>query len=199
MGTHKRSRSLGQNNKGRKGPTGKQWGFIALAALGLFAVTKITGAFGKTKPPPPIDLPDAGSGIPEGWSPRPLAQELYDVLKGVAWNPALAIKRDAVLLQLIALSTNDMFVAVYNDFTQNFGGGKTLREWIDDEYLIPSTITAQLNARFNTNSLSGWLYTPGIDPNREFYNWNPVYWQNQYAKAGGTLDSDLQMITNKPW
>jgi len=197
-----RKRSLGQNNG--KGIGLKGGLMIGLAFAALFVANKIFGKDDNGKPPPPKDLPDAGSGIPQGWSPRPLAQELYDTMSGIAWNPMIAIKRDAALLQLIGLQSDDMFVAVYNDFTQNFGGGDTLRQWIEDESLIPPTISAQLNARFNTLALSGkgmsgWLYTPGIDPNRQYFNWNLVNWRQQFAKASNSLNDDLMISTKQPW
>lgn len=191
----KKSR-LGQKNGNAGGIKAGQL-ILPITILGsLWLANKL---FGKKKPPPPEELPDAGSGIPENWSPRPLTQELYDTMKGVIWYPNMAIRRDGALLRLIGLASADMFVAVYNDFTQNFGEGDTLREWIDDEYLIPSTIKTQLNILFNSLGLSGkgmkgWLTTPGIDPARQFFNWNMYTWPQQYKKVVQELNTDLDMI-----
>jgi hypothetical protein len=90
--------------------------------------------------PPVIPLPTGGQGIPvvsydpQGnpttWSPRPLSQELYDSMSGLDWTSS----KEEAWGKLLNLPTNDMVVSVYNDFNQQFGGGETLTQWIDDEY-----------------------------------------------------------------
>ena len=198
-GGHKHS--LGQSE--RKGPSGTQIGWIIIAGIAYLMISKVGGFFGDKKPPPPVDLPNAGSGIPQDWSPRPITQELYDTLKGGAWNFALAIKRDAALLLLIGLPSNDMFTAVYNDFTQNFGGGDTLRQWIDKEYFIAPTITTQLDAKFTQLGLSGKpmgsMYDYANDPNQQAFNWSQDNWKQQFVNAAGSLDNDLMINPNQPW
>jgi len=176
-----------------------------MIGLGLFALSKIGDIFGggDETPPPPAKLPNAGSGIPQGWSPRTLAQQLFDVLDGATWTLPQKVKRDAVLLLLIQLQTADMFTAVYNDFTQNFGKGKTLRQWIDSEIGIDGSIMDELNIRFNLLGLKGRpmgsMYDYANNPNQQAFNWSQSNWKQQFVNAAGSLDNDLMINPNQPW
>jgi hypothetical protein len=79
-----------------------------------------------------IQLPDSGSGIPKGWSPKPLAAELYRVLKGV-WT--LAGTKEIAIYNVYNLPTADMLAAVNNQFNHDYlgEGSGTLVKWLEDE------------------------------------------------------------------
>jgi len=126
---------------------------LILGAIGLYTVNKL---FGEDKPPDEIPLPDNGQGIPEGWSAVPLAAELFKVLDGPTFFTEAKQKRDGVIMQFTGLASNDMFVAVYNQFNLSYGGGKTLRNWIDSEVGINDAVKAAVDLRFNQNSLAGF-------------------------------------------
>ena len=111
---------------------------IGGAGIGLFFLTRrIIKNFNK---PPKFDLPQGGggipvvsytpSGVPVQWNPQPLAAKLFDAMDGLF---TFSGTKDAAFLQLGELPTNDMVVAVYNQFNQQYGNGATLTQWINDE------------------------------------------------------------------
>lgn len=62
---------------------------------------------------------------------RDIAQRLYNDLKGWSWITG----RDSSAYQDLASTSDTIFVAVYNDFNQNFSNGKgTLRSWIEKDW-----------------------------------------------------------------
>ncbi len=62
------------------------------------------------------ELPNSGSGIPQGWSAEQVAQRFYDAMNGWAANkPELEI----VSNELLGF-TDDQIVAVYNAWQNNY-------------------------------------------------------------------------------
>jgi len=93
--------------------------------------------------PPVFPLPTGGGGMPvvsynpQGnptfWNPAPLSAELFNVMDGLF---TFSGTKNDVFLKFAQLPTNDMAVAVYNHFNQNYGDGETLTQWIKDEYWV---------------------------------------------------------------
>jgi hypothetical protein len=90
------------------------------------------------KGPPEIDwtkLPNAGSGIPEGWNPATWADRVYNGVKG--WNWAFSFSDIGPLYQdLYELDTDDMLAAVYMAYNQMYGLPKwneTMYKSLEDE------------------------------------------------------------------
>lgn len=78
-------------------------------------------------------------GIPKGFNPNILADDLHDVMSGLF---TLSGTKDKAFQKLINLNTDDMVIAVYNAFNKKYGaeGNGTLTQWIDDErYYDPFT------------------------------------------------------------
>lgn len=72
----------------------------------------------------------------EGVLVRKIAGDLYDDLKGWSWKV-----RNYEPYQKLTEASDTLFVAVYNDFNQNFAAEKiekwgTLRQWIEDEHTV---------------------------------------------------------------
>lgn len=103
---------------------------------------------------PAVNYPQGGNAIPAGWDPKPLAKELHQVMDGLF---TLSGTKDTSFKKLLALPTDDMFVAVYSAFNQLYfsEGDGTLREWINAEKWtdITSTTIEQLNNRFDKLNL----------------------------------------------
>jgi len=124
-------------------------GVLTLAAgVGAYWVGK--KLFLKPEPPPlpHYDLPEGGGGIPQIdtivdpktgtvkavlWSPKPLANELFESMEGFDWTST----KERAWYKLSALPTNDMVVAVYNYFNSMpavvSAKVGTLPQWIRDE------------------------------------------------------------------
>ena len=111
---------------------------VGVGVLGFFLYKKIKKKLAML--PPVFPLPTGGGGMPvvsynpQGeptfWNPAPLSNELFNVMDGLF---TLSGTKNDVFLKFAQLPTNDMAVAVYNNFNQNFGGGETLTQWINDE------------------------------------------------------------------
>jgi len=114
----------------------------------------------------PADLPNAGSGIPtigtdgEGnpvsWSPEPLAQQLYDAMKGKdwwVWGDQEYEKRS--VLGSVAALTDDQLVAVWNAFntlpkvTEEMANWGNLRNWMEDDSWYGDENYARIIAAFD--------------------------------------------------
>ena len=114
---------------------------VGVGVLGFFLYKKIKKKLAML--PPVFPLPTGGGGMPvvsynpQGeptfWNPAPLSTELFEVMDGLF---TLSGTKNDVFLKFAQLPTNDMAVAVYNNFNQNFGGGETLTQWINDEYWV---------------------------------------------------------------
>lgn len=74
-----------------------------------------------------IELPDDGS-CPEGWDPASLSERLYDEMKGWNWT-----YDDDLYMEFATLATDCMVAAVNNHFNATYGGGESLRQWMEDE------------------------------------------------------------------
>lgn len=111
----------------------KNWKTILIALAILALIVYSIYAWGKhSANGPQGDYPHKGNGIPDGWSPTPLANELHDAMNGIF---TLADTKEKAWNKLYNLPTDDMVVAVYNVFGQlyfNEGNG-TLVQWIRDE------------------------------------------------------------------
>lgn len=126
---------------------------IVAAILIIYFMGKRRGK--QTAEGPAVSYPNGGQGIPAGWDPKPLAKELHNVMDGLF---TLSGTKDTAFKKLLALPTNDMFVAVYSAFNQLYfsKGDGTLREWINAEKwtdLTSSTIE-ELNNRFDQLNLA---------------------------------------------
>ena len=114
---------------------------IGVGVLGYFLFKKIKKKLAML--PPVFPLPTGGGGMPvvsynpQGeptfWNPASLSTELFEVMDGLF---TLSGTKNDVWLKFAQLPTNDMAVAVYNHFNQNFGNGKTLTQWINSEYWV---------------------------------------------------------------
>lgn len=112
---------------------------VGVGVLGFFLFKKFKKKFAML--PPVFPLPTGGGGmpivsyddkgLPTFWNPAPLSTELFDVMDGLF---TLSGTKNDVFLKFAQLPTNDMAVAVYNHYNQNFGDGETLTQWINDEY-----------------------------------------------------------------
>ena len=80
---------------------------------------------------PPRITAGRGAGIPVGWSPFPLAAQLHTEMEGVNWGGF----DHKSWITLSELPTDDMVVAVYKAFNQQYfnEGAGTLTKWIMDE------------------------------------------------------------------
>lgn len=94
--------------------------FIAgMILLGLGLVALIVWLT-KLIPPKikPGDLPNSGSGIPQGWTPSNLSDRLFDLIDGMNWT----LRQNAqVFRELAELPSNDMFAAVALDYKARHG------------------------------------------------------------------------------
>ncbi|GAA4352989.1 hypothetical protein GCM10023185_13160 [Hymenobacter saemangeumensis] len=81
------------------------------------------------------ELPNSGSGIPQGWDPMPRVRRLHEVMAGV-FTPSLS--KEAEWRMNLAL-TNDQLTAVYGAFNRAYctSNDETLTTWIDDEFGAP--------------------------------------------------------------
>ena len=112
---------------------------VGVGVLGFFVYKKFKKKLAML--PPVFPLPTGGGGMPivsynptgepTYWNPAPLSAELFDVMDGLF---TLSGTKNDLFLKFAQLPTNDMVVAVYNHFNQNYGDGETLTQWINDEY-----------------------------------------------------------------
>lgn len=124
-------------------------GVSVLVILGLGVLTYFGVKKWLKNRPPKVNYPNGGLGIPKGFNAEAYADEAYKQMKGA--DLLINVKKESVLMQILALSTDDMFAAVYDAFNQVHmkEGDGTFREWINDEYLTPGTgLKDKLNARF---------------------------------------------------
>ena len=92
-------------------------------------------------------LPNSGSGIPQGWTPTKIVDELWDKLKSFdIWeyfgksNSTFDDERIPLMKVLINLS-DDQITAVYNDYNFRYGkkdGMTSLTKKIKGEYFLPT-------------------------------------------------------------
>jgi hypothetical protein len=133
-----------------------QW-FVVVAVILIFAYILYrqgvkSGGFQAAK-----KLPNNGNGIPAGWTPTALSDELWKRLKTYDWyeyfggvNASSDDARIPVMARLMDL-TNDQITAVYNDYNARYGNkdGKTsLTAKIADENFLPSkdVVVIRLNS-----------------------------------------------------
>lgn len=92
----------------------------------------------KNATPVEVKYPQGGNGIPAGWNPTPLIEELHDVMSGLF---TLSGTKDLTWMKLRDLPTSDMITAVYNGFNQRYfkEDKGTLTQWIRDEKWIDWT------------------------------------------------------------
>lgn len=188
---------LGQNTGGGSKINPKdiiQWLLLGGVAFGLYKV------FGPEAEPGPIDeypVPGGKENLPPGWDPQPMAKNLKLVMEGAAFTFEQIAFRNFILTAYLQIA-DPLFVDVYNYFNKNYAGGQSLKEWIKEEVGL-GVLGDQIIVRFNSFSprmkgVSGWLYTPGIDPARQFFNWNPLIWKQQYKQITNDLNNDLDAL-----
>ena len=88
---------------------------LVLIVAIVFFIGKRKGKTGTVKPIKAYQLPNSGTGVPQGWNPSDLAKELHDKLAGYNWRLS---DNSALFRKFYDLATDDMFVAVvirYND------------------------------------------------------------------------------------
>ena len=88
-------------------------GFLALALVAF-----IIWAYRQVPPKiKPGDLPNSGTGIPQGWTPSNLSDRLHNMIDGLN----VFLRENAALLREYAqVPTNDMFAAVALDYGQRY-------------------------------------------------------------------------------
>lgn len=116
--------------------------FIALFALYFYQKGKNKGdntngwdflnnVFGDKPEGITVVNPDTYQDCPEGYTGESLSNRLHSKMSGfnLGWNIAAAEWRE-----LAELESDCAVGMVYNHFNLNHGNGKTLYEWIDDEF-----------------------------------------------------------------
>lgn len=114
---------------------GKYSNIIVLAVAVVLVIiisSKITKALTQKARIDPDDLPNSGSGIPQGWTPSNMSDRLNDGISGInflCWS-----SNGDMFKALAQLDTDDMFTAVYHDYNQRHAGrGDTLRTDVKGE------------------------------------------------------------------
>ncbi len=80
-------------------------------------------------------LPNSGSGIPKGWTPTTVVEQLHDAIQGLDSTESKQ-RAFMVAYQL----TPDQLAAVYNAFNASYQEGdpdRNLYQWIKDEVAAP--------------------------------------------------------------
>lgn len=104
--------------------------------VGRYTMKKKAEAEGK-KPIRSEDLPNSGSGIPEGWTPENLIVKLRESLKGlsVGWMSG----RNLTLYTELNALTDDQFTAVFKGYKNKYD--RSLKDDISDEWVVYGTQT----------------------------------------------------------
>lgn len=93
-----------------------QWFLVVFAILLIgyliYRQGQKSGGFQKAAP-----LPNSGSGIPIGWTPTKLSDELWDNLGTIFWSWT---DRNTKIETMLSL-TPDQLTAVYNDYNFRYG------------------------------------------------------------------------------
>ena len=100
--------------------------------IGIFAFKGKKAKFTKAK----VDEQQ----IPDGWTPRLMAKQLYESMDGPAWS----IKASGLAIQGLNALNDEQFKAVYNEFNKAYANEGwfekgSLRDWINDEYFLASS------------------------------------------------------------
>ncbi len=123
--------------------------FLSIAAFFIYRAGK------KNATPPKVNYPQGGAGVPQGWDPTAIIDELYDVMSG---GFTFSGTKDAAWIKLRDLATPDMVTAVYDGFNQKHfkDGNGTLTQWIRDEnyYDYVSGVKASTIARLQQLNLA---------------------------------------------
>jgi len=69
-----------------------------------------------------ISYPNNGTGIPQGWSPRPVTEALIGAMSGLGTD-------ERAIWDALEGLTDDQLAAVYNDFNTVLPSGQDLFEW----------------------------------------------------------------------
>lgn len=108
---------------------------IILSVLGvaliLFFIGKKAGSTFIEQIPLPSDQPGEDLSEEEQKKVRQIAIDLHRALKG--WALDIFFRKSNPYNQMLLLN-DTLFVAVYNDYNQNFGDGETLRSWIENDW-----------------------------------------------------------------
>lgn len=98
-------------------------------------------------------LPDNGQGIPAGWEPvmRALVEELHHVLND--WVSGSV--KEMTFRKINDETTPDQLTAIYNEFNRLYQKeeGRTLTQWIKDEWLVGGESRNRLVNRLISNKL----------------------------------------------
>ncbi len=122
---------------------------VIIGGVGLLAFLGLRKLFRPGIPPRPRIVAGTATGLPEGWSPYPLATKLKTEMTG------LSLTYPGSWKTLANLPTDDMVIAVYNAFNEqyfNLGDG-TLVEWIMAEWQWAGTTKQQVLARLSSLQL----------------------------------------------
>lgn len=106
---------------------------IAVVTIALMAYIYYRGKKAGNSVIPDAPYIEGKAGIPAGFNPNILADELHEVMSGLF---TMTGTKDAAWSQLCNLQTPDMIIAVYNAFNAKYGrlGKGSLTQWIDAEY-----------------------------------------------------------------
>ena len=100
-------------------------------ALILFFIGKKAGSTHIEQIPLPEDQPGTDLSVEEQQRVRQIAMDLNSILKG--WSLDIFFRRSDPYDEMLLLN-DTLFVAVYNDYNQNFGDGETLRGALEADW-----------------------------------------------------------------
>ncbi len=105
---------------------------VILGGTAFLAYLGLRKLFRPGIPSAPRITAGKAKGLPQGWSPYPLAAALHNDMEGVNWG---VMVEPQSWVTLSGLPTDDMVIAVYEAFNQQYfnEGNGTLTEWIRDE------------------------------------------------------------------
>ena len=109
-----------------------------------------------------IEYPNNGTGIPRGWSPRPVVTQLKQAFNpsGNTWMSAFDGTDEDLIWSALSNLTDDQLAAVYNDYIQDTGRSlidDLRRELSGDDLQRAMQYFSFINTRWSFNRLSGNL------------------------------------------
>ena len=109
-----------------------------------------------------ITYPNNGTGIPSGWSPRPVVVQLQSAFNpsGNSWMTAFDGTNEDLIWSSLNNLTDDQLASVYNDYLQVTGHSildDLRRELSGDDLTRAMQYFSFINTRWSFNRLSGNL------------------------------------------
>jgi hypothetical protein len=118
---------------------------VAIYLVGRFLGKKAAEKEG-SKPIQPEDLPNSGSGIPQGWTPSNLSDRLRESIEGWSWR-WMWDGNEQLWNELATLATDDMFKAVFLDYQRRYG--ESLLQNLNDEWVDLLSQMGEIRDRIN--------------------------------------------------